>query len=108
MKLADLVAYFRTGSTISDLIQRESLDAHSDQIVVYLKDSLDINSELVFIEIEKTNDDIELVYNEKRYVGLFSLGQTHDIILDYLHSTKNSYSNIEIAENILNYRINDA
>lgn len=72
---------------------------------VYLKDSLNIESELLIFDAEKIEGMIEMEVNNEKYYNLFSLDLLTEVYDDY---SKPSGTDREIAERIINYRINDA
>ncbi|MDH5379443.1 MAG: hypothetical protein OEW75_01240 [Cyclobacteriaceae bacterium] len=73
---------------------------------VYLKESFNTNSELVIFDDEKIDGLIEIEIDNEKYYNLFTLSQLVDEVYGYfsnIHSTDQ-----EIAERIVDYRINDA
>jgi hypothetical protein len=72
---------------------------------VYLKDSINEESELVIFDSEKIEGMIEMEINNEKYYNLFTLDHFVEVFEDY---SEPSGKDIEIAERIINYRINDA
>ncbi len=66
-----------------------------------------MNSEVAIFGIEETDGDLIFEKDENKYVELFPLEMTQEMIEEYINTYK-GISNIKIAESLLNYRINDA
>jgi hypothetical protein len=59
MKLEELVRYFRTRGTFEKFTQTMSLNRESEIIEIYMKKPFNLNKDLAFFEIEKTDGRIE-------------------------------------------------
>lgn len=104
MKLKDLVIYL-FNNRVEDLINEYNLNNNSEVILVYMDESLKIDSDIYFYPIEETDDDIIFYRNNKSYIQLFPLDYISDLIKS--NFDKNSDIN-EIVKRILEYRIKDA
>lgn len=108
MKLVDLVNYFRNGGTYEEFCKSNSLDTDSEVVEVYMEKPFDIDKDLLFFEIEKTEGKIEYLYKEVKYFNLFDFYYFLDVIEDSTSIEKRSLPNSLIAKQLLSYGIHDA
>ncbi len=108
MKLLELVKYFRDGGSFEDFCQAQSLDLESEVIEIYMREPLEIDNELAFFEIEKTQGNIEYKYKDIKYSNLFDFYYFLDAIEESQNAQNRSLSNEEITKLLFNYAINDA
>lgn len=59
MKLLELVKYFRSGGSYENFCNEQLLDPDSEIVEIYMEEPLDINGNLGFFEIEKTEGAYE-------------------------------------------------
>ncbi|AYZ36528.1 hypothetical protein EGY07_13610 [Chryseobacterium indologenes] len=104
MNLIDLIGQI---NNLHDLYFEFKADVESEALIVCLKDSLDINSEVIIFGIEETNGDLIFEKDGNKYVELFPLEMTQEMVEEYIN-TYNGISSTEIAERLLDYRLNDA
>ncbi|AZB19729.1 hypothetical protein EG352_19100 [Chryseobacterium indologenes] len=107
MNYVNFVGYLANLDNLDDLYIEFNADSESEALIVCLKDSLDMNSEVAIFGIEETDGDLIFEKDENKYVELFPLEMTQEMIEEYINTYK-GISNIKIAESLLNYRINDA
>lgn len=103
MKLVDLIDCV---VNIDTTIQVELPNVETDLIEIYMINSLNIDSELKFFNSEVIPDDITINIAGIKYISLFPLHLAIEIIEEY--RTINKYSSLDIAEKMIEYRINDA
>lgn len=108
MKLLDIIDYLRHRHNVGQLFEKLNLSTKSEAILIYMKDSLDLNSELVFFEIEETQDDLIFKKDNVTYHQLFSVDHVVDILSSYFSDREKRLDNIGLAKRLLEYRINDA
>ena len=108
MKLVDIIEYLRHPSKVGQLNDTLNLSTNSEAILIYMKDSLDLDSELRFFEVETTED--ELVYKENgvAYHQLFPIDHAVEILDSYFSDNEKKLDNVGLAKRLLEYRINDA
>ena len=108
MKLVDLVPYLIGKKKLETLYQQKPLDSDSAAILVYMKDELAIESDLRFLRIEDTADEINFTLDGVRFVQLFPLGHLNELTHSDLNLVNKGYSDFEIAQRLFDYRLNDA
>ena len=108
MKLKDLIDFLNDTDLLDKLYQQEGLNKDSEAILIYMKDFLNIESEIILLEIEETEDNVVFVRDGIRYIQLFPLEYTIDLIEFDLDLKNKGYTNFEIAERLLEYRERDA
>ena len=108
MKLVELVKYLVEPELLNELYQEKELDKESEALVICMQGTIDMESEIAIFEIEKTGGDLIFEMDGKKYVELFTIGHTIDLIEYDLQLKDNGYSAIQIAERLIDYRLNDA
>lgn len=106
MRLIDLIRYLKEPELLTELYAGKSLDSNSEAILIYMKDSLSIESKIRLFEIEKTDDDILFEDEGERYIQLFSIDYATEIIESHFDSSLLNDS--QVAQQLLAYRIKDA
>lgn len=108
MKLIEVIDYLKTIENTEKLIAIEGPSIELGLIDVYLKDKLDIESEVRFFDVDSIPNNLEIDIDGIHYVNLFPLVMIQEMIQDYLNLTTPKPSNSEIAKRLLEYRIKDA
>ncbi|WP_025762929.1 hypothetical protein [Dyadobacter tibetensis] len=108
MKLVNLIDFLINPKKLEVLYREEGLNTDSEALLIYMENSLDIESEIKFFEIEETDDDLVFEKGDIQYVQLFPVDHAIDLIESDLELKNRGYSNLEIAERLLEYRIKDA
>lgn len=108
MKLLDIIEYLRHPDNVGQLYDTINLSPDSEAILIYMKDSLDLNSELKFFEIEKTEDDLVFKEDDVTYHQFFPVDYAVEILDSYFSDNEKKLDNIGLAKRLLEYRINDA
>ena len=108
MKLVNLIHFFRTGGSYEQFCRSQSLDLESEVVEVYMGNPLDLNSEIAFFEIEKTEGKVEYLFKEIKYVNLFDFYYFLDTIEELKSNGNKSITDAEIAGILLSYARNDA
>lgn len=108
MKLIDIIEYLRQPDNVGQLYKKLNLSANSEAILIYMEDSLDLNSELEFFEIEETQDDLIFNKNNVTYYQLFPVDYAVDILNSYFSDKEKGLDNIGLAKRLIEYRINDS
>jgi len=104
MKLINLVPYLKSFDSLEELYKLNNLDIKSEAIIIYMEETLAIESEIVFFEIEETKDNLTYKKNGINYIQLFPVNYAMEIIEDLLGF---GYDELEIAQRLLEYRIKD-
>ena len=106
MKLEVLVRYL-ANDQLEKLFVDYKLDEDSEALLIYMEDLLSINSDVYIFEIEVT-EDYQIYEREGiRFIQLFPLEMAHEMVKEYINTYKNISHN-EIAQRLIEYRINDA
>jgi hypothetical protein len=108
MNYLELIKYLIEPEQLDKLYRMMEVNVESEALLVYMKESLDINAEVEIFEIEETDDDLVIERNGVSYVQLFPVDYIIELIQSDLKLNNKSYSEIEIASKILDYRLRDA
>jgi hypothetical protein len=108
MKLTDLMEYLVDPQKLQQLYAEQDLNPKSEALLIYMKELLDINSEIQIFEIEETADDVLFKKNGVSYIQLFPVDYAVSLIELDLDLKNRGYSNLEISRRLLEYRLNDA
>lgn len=105
MKLTDIIPYLKDIDKWEDLLTDLNIDNNCEEVLIYALDKLDINSDILLIELEKTEDDLEINFEEKKYIQIFPYSFVYELItIDF----SNLKTDLDIAQRLIEYRINDA
>ena len=108
MKLVDIIEYLRHSEKVTQLYDSSNLSSDSEAILIYMKDSLDLNSDLRLLEIEKTGDDLVFIENGVTYHQLFPVEHAVEILASYFSENEKKLDSVGLAKRLMDYRINDA
>ena len=108
MKLIDIIEYLRHSDKLGQLYDRSNLSRDSEAILIYMKDSLDLSSDLKLFEIGRTQDDLVFIEDGVTYHQLFPVDHAVEILASYISDNEKKLDNTELAKRLLDYRINDA
>lgn len=105
MHLITLIPYLKSFNKIGELYKLNNIDTESEAILIYMAEALAIESEIVFFEIEETEDYLSYGKNGVNYIQLFPVDYAKELVEDLLRL---GYNDLEIAQRLLEYRIKDA
>lgn len=108
MQLTELVNYFRNGGSYEEFCQSQSLDTESEVVEIYMEKPFDLGNNLAFFEIEKTEGNVEYVFEGVQYFNLLDFYYFLDAIQESKSVTSQSFTDAEIAEKLFSYAIHDA
>lgn len=108
MNLTELVKYLLNPETLGLLYKEFKVNPDSEALLIYLKNSLDLESDIFIFEIEETEDMLNYIKDGINYYQLFPLDYTIDLIESDLELKDRGYSDEYIAKRLLDYRLNDA
>ncbi|MFN8358927.1 MAG: hypothetical protein U0264_03340 [Candidatus Kapaibacterium sp.] len=108
MKLEKLIPYLVNSEQLVQLYKELGLNSEPESLLMYMHGELDLKSEVVFFESEETQDYLIFIKNGKRYIQLFAIDHAMDLIEFDLDLKDKGYSNLMIAQRLIEYRINDA
>jgi hypothetical protein len=105
MKLTDLIPYLKNEKKWDNLLVELNIDTNSEEILIYALHKLDINSDILLIELEKTDDNLEIYIEGNKYVQFFPYSLAHELTtIDFVNLETDS----KIAQRLIEYSINDA
>jgi len=108
MKLVELIKYLINPEQLDELYRAKGLNTESEALLIYLRESLDLESDVTIFEIEETEDNLIFKKEGIRYLQLFPVDYAVELIETDLDMKGNGYSDIDIAERLLEYRQRDA
>lgn len=108
MTYIDLVGFLINPEILKKLYSEMDVNPQSEVLLIYLKNALELDSEISIFEIEETEDDLVFEKEGVKYYQLFSIDYAIDLIENDLKLKNKGYSTREIAQRLLNYRLNDA
>ncbi|MEG1021959.1 MAG: hypothetical protein RSE50_10615 [Myroides sp.] len=108
MNLVELVRYFREGGNYQDFCELQFLDINSEVVEIYMRAPFELENELVFFEIEKTDGNLDFEFKGLMFSNLFDFYFFLDVIEESNNNENRKLSNVDIAKNLFNYAINDA
>ncbi|MEF3078663.1 hypothetical protein [Winogradskyella poriferorum] len=106
MTIIELIHYFRTNGNQEDFFKNNSLETDSEVVEIYMCKPFNINNEISFFEIEKTQGNIEYEIDNVKYYNLIDFYY----FIDFINESKanKGLSDEKLAEIFYNYCINDA
>jgi len=105
MTLVDLIEYLIKPKKFKKLkLQQDEIES----LIIYLKDALSVDSDVEIFDVEETEDNITYEKNGTRYIQLFPVEMAIDLIKSDLELLGKGYSDLQIANRLLEYRIKDA
>ncbi|MBD1432695.1 hypothetical protein H8B06_07660 [Sphingobacterium sp. DN00404] len=107
MKLVELIKYLTRTEKLDELYQEQGLNVESEALLIYLQGDLNLESEVSIFEIEETEDDLIFEKEGMQYVQLFPLDYAIELIESDLDLKNKGYSDLEIAQRLLEYRQKD-
>ncbi|MDR2002375.1 MAG: hypothetical protein LBQ74_05030 [Prevotella sp.] len=107
MNLENLVDYLVNPMKLNVLYKDLNLNLDSEAILIYMQDSLNIESKIFLFEIEETEDRIQYEKDGILYIQLFPVEYAAELLDDF-SVNYSGFSNFDIANRLLQYRINDA
>jgi len=108
MKLTELVNYLLNPEELGSLYDNLKVDVESEALLIYMKDALDLKSDIFIFEIEKTEDRLHFIKEGINYYQLFPVDLAVDLIESDLELKDRGYTSEYIAKRLLEYRKNDA
>ena len=108
MKLIELIKFLTNPELLESLYQEQGLNLESEVLLIYMKGDLDLRSDISILEIAETEDDLIFEKEGLKYIQLFPIDYAIDLIEFDLNMKDKGYSDLEIAERLLEYRKNDA
>ena len=108
MKLLDIIGHLRDPDKVGQLYDTLKLSTDSEAVLIYMEDSLSLDSELHFFEIEKTDDTLVFTENGVTYYQFCPLDHASEIIDSYFLDNEKQLDNLVLAKRLMDYIVNDA
>jgi hypothetical protein len=109
MRLIELIPFLKNKKTLLKLNEVQKLNQNSECVQAYMKDVIDINSEIIFLDIESTEDDLKIELNGNKYIQLFSLNYGVEIYSYFdKEFQEKGYTSEQKAKRLIKYRLTDA
>lgn len=108
MNLSELIMYLINPTQLEAFCRQQGLNVESEALLIYMKGTLSIDSEVFIFEIEGTGGDLVFEKENVRYIQLFPLEYASDLINEDLSLKDKEYSDLQIAKRLLEYREKDA
>ena len=108
MKYVDIIQYLISPKQLDDLYERIGAAKDSEALLIYMKGALDLESEIYIFAIEETGDYLIFEKDGCQYYQLFPVGHAVELIENDLDLKNKGYSATEVAQRLLDYRLNDA
>lgn len=109
MKLTELVGYLQSEETLEKISGVTSFTAEMDDMIAYMADKLDIDSDIFFFSMEETDDEVNIEKDGRQYIQLFPLilGVEFYSYFEEVFVIEN-YTEQQKAIRLLDYVMNDA
>jgi hypothetical protein len=108
MKIVELISFLKSKEKLEELYKVFNLSLNSECVLIYMKEKIDIDSDIFFFEIEDTEDNIEFIKEGLVYIQLFPLFYASELITLDLDLLNKGFDNLQIAQRLIEYRINDS
>ncbi|GEM_PF-5407602 len=105
MDLIEFIKFIKDENDAMSYMEKHHPDIDYYDAEVYAEGSISATSSLAFFDGEKIEGRIEMKVNDKKYYNLFTLDLLVEVCTDYYSPDS---TDVEIAEKIISYRINDA
>ena len=108
MNLVTLISKIMDPVKLDQFYIQQALDVESEALIIYMKESLSIDSEIYIFPIEETEDDLVFEKDGIKYIQLFPVEYALELIESDLGLKDELFTDQEIAGRLLMYRLKDA
>jgi len=108
MKLTEFVEYLVNPSKLKSWYIRQNIDENSESLAIYMKGSLNIESDIYIFDFDETEGNIEIQKDGIKYIAMLSIYMAQDFIESDILPQKEGLINKDIANRLLAYAIYDA
>lgn len=108
MTLIHLIKYLVHTENLKDLYKGKAINSESEALFIFLKDTIDLQSEVYIFDLEETDGKMNYTKDGVTYIQIFPLDLAIDLIESDLQLKDKGYSDLQIARRLLEYRIYDA
>ena len=103
MKLIELMTYLKSKEEAEIFISKELPNVDFDMVILYMKGSIDINSDIRFFDFYKIDNKNQIQIDREIYKGFTSLSELQEMIQSYEELENNKPSDLEIAKRIVRF-----
>lgn len=107
MNLLNLIDHLKTIQKAAIFIARELPGVELDFVDIYLKDTLAMESEVFLFNAEEIPNNILIAMGGMELINLLPLNLAQEMVESYV-SQPELFTDAEIAEKLLRYRLKDA
>jgi hypothetical protein len=79
MTLLSLIKYFRNPGIVGELYTAFGLELDAENVEIYMKETIDLNSEIHLVELAEYNGEPGIQHNGSTYVSFSSLYLSHSL-----------------------------
>ncbi|SDL83901.1 hypothetical protein [Pedobacter antarcticus] len=108
MNLITLIGFIVVPVKLEEFYIEHELDMDSEALIIYMKESLSMESEIYIYPIEETDDDLVYEKNGIKFIQFFPLDYALELINSDLQLMNKGLTDRAIAERLLEYRLKDA
>jgi effector-binding domain-containing protein len=108
MKIVELISFLKSEEKLEEFCKVYDLIQNSECILIYMKEKIDIDSDIFFFAIEDTEDNIKFIKEDIVYIQLFPLFYASELITLDLDLLNKGFDNLEIAQRLIEYRVKDS
>ncbi len=108
MKLLDIIDFLINPEKLKSFFYENSINQEFESLLIYMKDSIDIDAELYFFGMEETDDDLVYKKDGTIFHQFFPIDYVIELLEFDLNLKNSGLSNLEMAQRLVEYRINDA
>ena len=107
MKLVELVKHLKSVEEAERFVSRELANVELYGVGIYMKDNLDIDSDVKLFDEELLSGYIKIESNGIQYENLLPFNMAQEMVEAYMN-LEGQMTDLEIAKALLSYSINDA
>lgn len=108
MMFIQLITHLKTIQQAKALMAIEMPNIDFEAIDVYLQEKLDRHSIIRFFDAETIPNELEIEVDGIKYINLFPVTMLQEMVEDYYNARDQKFTEDEISQNLLDYRIKDA
>lgn len=110
MKLIELISKITDPIKLEQFYidQKLDVDVESEALIIYMKESLELDSDVYVFPIKETEDDLVFEKDGVKYIQFFPIEYALELVESDLGLKARAFTGKEIAERLLEYRLRDA
>lgn len=108
MNIIELIPHLKSLSKAEALLSSILPDIEFDLVELYMKDSLTLDSDVMFFNAESIPNELVIEIDGNKYENLLPLYMAQEMVEEYVNVYGNKVSDLEIAKRLLDYSEKDA